>query len=638
MSHESPPGRSRLHIAALLAAGVVGSLASIASSQPHSSALIVQKANDAVLARLAGNTPGGMLGQKDLGQAAGTLALPEMALVLRRSPAQEQALARLLAAQQDRASPSYHHWLSPDEFGASYGASAADLATLSAWLSSHGFSVKAPSHGRTVLRFAGTSAQVEAAFHTQIHYFQSAAGRHFANVSDPQIPAAFAPAISGITGLHDFHPAPQIRRLSAVARAALPQFNGASATAHAIGPTDFATIYNVLPLQAKGISGHGSTIAIAAASSINVPQANAFWAALGVGGSQTLSIVVPSGSSNPGETTNEDEDEAYLDVEVAGGVAPAASIILVPSTDALVSAAYAIDNNLAPIVNISFGSCEPNMSAGESQFVASMYQEAAAAGISVVVAAGDQGSAACDTKKTSGPAPATHGFAVNGLASTPYNTAVGGTDFNFLDNAPAQYWAGSNAAGTFASALSYMPETAWNDTCANPVVLPYAPQYPTSEALCNDPYFAFAVAVNGGGGGVSTLYAQPTWQAGIAGLPSTSGRVLPDVSFFAAEGLYSGVSWLICSYANTTCDPAGSAGAADGYELVGGTSAAAPGPAQPDAGQRREPGRAHGPDQSHPVPAGRQRVRQRRDAERLQLQQRQQRRRELHLSRHHGRG
>ena len=496
MLHPGPPRLRQCPFVSLWSATVVGlvAMSGLAFAQQTGTPLIVPRA-DNLTQRLAGNVSGWATPQRDLGLVPGTLRMGELALVLKRSAPKERALAQLLSAQQNRASPLSRRWLTPEQFGSQFGAVDADIRTLSAWLRAQGFVVKSLTRGRDLLQFAGTERQVEAAFQTPVHYFDVDGERHWANVRDPQIPGAFAPAVAGIVGLHDFRPRPQHQRVFKGGRMApgrQPQFNTGPANGYGVAPLDFATIYNILPLWNKGITGSGAIIAIAAQSNINAATPQAFWSAFGAAKNQKIQVIVPPGTSDPGETADDNELEADLDIEVAGGVAQAATIILVPASSAATAATYAIDNNLAPIVSISFGDCEANLTAAENAQVTALYQEASALGITVLVAAGDQGSASCDANATA-PAPATQGIAVNGLASTQYNTAVGGTDFNFFGITETAYW-GANNPATHADALSYMPEMAWNTSCTNPVLLQWLPSYSSVEALCNDPKNAYSSA------------------------------------------------------------------------------------------------------------------------------------------------
>jgi subtilase family serine protease len=552
-------------------------------------ALIVAPVEDGARVRLVGNVSPHAEPARDAGPTPGTMPINNLSLVLRRTAAQERALGQLLAAQQDPKSASFHHWLTPEQFGNQFGPAESDMRALSAWLRAQGFAVRGATRGRDLLQFSGTAAQVEGAFHTRIHYFVTNSGRHWANVTDPEIPRAFAPVVAGVTGLHDFAPIPQHRKVATPPTQQLRSLFNAGANGNAVGPSDFATIYNVRPIWDKGITGNGVTIAIVAQSDVNPATAPGFWSAFGVAKTQTIKVMVPPGLTDPGETRDDNETEADLDLEVAGGVAQAATLILIPSSNAFNSAQYAIDSNLAPIVSISFGECELALGTAGNAALAALFQQAVAQGMTVAVAAGDQGVAACDGGSATTPAPAVSGLAVNGAASTPYNTAVGGTDFNPVGLNAAQYWSATNSAATFATALSYMPEMPWNSSCANPVLLQVLTAFTTVEAICNDSTYADLVVPEGGGGGFSACttpsgatpatcaggYAQPGWQTGVLGIPATGLRALPDVAFFAANGLF-GTAWVMCDFVNTTCDPNGSLAAADGYELIGGTSASTP--------------------------------------------------------------
>src|SRR6185503_1434564 len=164
-----------------------------------------------------------------------------------------------------------------------------------------------------------------------------------------------------------------------------------------------------------------------------------------------------------------------IDVEWARAIAPKATVNLVVSesieTAAGVdlSAIYIVDNNLAPVMSVSYGFCELGMGTAGNQFYNSLWQQAAAQGITVVVASGDNGAAGCDFFNGNYPQPAQYGLAVSGFASTPYNVAVGGTDFNDPFN-PLTYWNMSNTSATLESAKGYIPEVPWNDSCDNPVL------------------------------------------------------------------------------------------------------------------------------------------------------------------------
>jgi subtilase family serine protease len=567
------------------------------------------------LVPLPGNVHRLARAQFDAGEAPNTLRPSGLDIVFAKTPEQERALQQLLAAQQDPNSSQYHKWLTPAQYGQRFGASDATVAAVTSWLKSNGLTVGPLPAGRGHLPFFGSKAQVEGALHTPIHFFAVAGERHYANVSAPLIPASFATAITAIRGLNDFHPRPGVHPSKAGPRGMPPRVGSSSARSLAapatfysgtdqypgyVGPTDFAIMYNLQPAYAQGFTGAGVTIAIAAQSDIDPSVLTTFWSAFGVSGpsfglpaQQFTSMPVPTGT-DPGETNDGNEDEAYLDTEILGALAPGAKLILVRDVDAGAAAQYVIDGDLAAILNISFGDCESDQAPAGNAAVATMYSQAVSEGITITVSSDDSGVVGCIADanlQTS--AVNSNGFAVNGLASTPYNLAVGGTDFNDLSSSTL-YWGTTNQSGTLASALSHVPEMVWNDSCANPV---FASAYGNGDAIefCNtttiegqsNPF----IGISGGGSGISNCttgttsdgkivdcsggYAQPSWQQGVLGITgptSLGGRAVPDVSMIATL-------WLMCSYDTTPCDPTQAPTFQEGtgtVKVLDGTSAAAP--------------------------------------------------------------
>jgi subtilase family serine protease len=530
----------------------------------------------------------------------GSLRMSGLELVFAKTPAQEQALGQLLLDQQNRRSVQYHRWLTPAQYGSRFGATDATVAAAAKWLESNGFEVGELPAGRGHLAFSGSRAQVESAFQTRIHLYDVNGVRHFSNVSDPMLPVALKASIVAIRGLNDFYPKPGVRlsgriprvRHAGAAPAPDTYYPGSDQYPGYVGPTDFATIYNLLPAYRQGITGVGVTVAIAAQSDIDPTVLATFWSAFGVAGSnfglpaqQFSSIPVPAGAGgvDPGRTNDSNEDEAYLDTEIVGALAPGAKLLLVRDQNATLAAQYVIDQNLAAVLNLSFGECESAEPAANAQINA-LWEQGVAEGIAITVSSGDAGVAMCTAEADIGNANDVNssGFAVNGLASTPYDLAVGGTDFD--PTSETSYWSTSNQAGTLESAVSHIPEMAWNDSCANPVIAAY---FGVLDPLvfCNtarlggntaNPY----IDILGGGGGVSSCttvdgsgnctggYAQPGWQAGVPGIGSFGARALPDVSMIATR-------WLVCSYDTTPCDPTQAPGSGS-IDVLDGTSAAAP--------------------------------------------------------------
>jgi len=532
---------------------------SLAQSTQANVRRIVDKIDESQLTTLHGNTHPAAIAKNDLGRVNADLPMTDLVMVLSRSAEQQAAFEKFVADLYDANSPVFHQWLTPEQVGARFGPSDADIATVSSWLAGRGFTVNEVTKDHMSIRFSGTASLVEGAFHTEIHNLNVNGAAHIGNMSDPQIPTALTPVVTGIKSLHNFFPKPlhhlggQVTRdsetgkwkriagaalgnataestaptrkplVAATPAATRPQYgiNVGGANPYLVedvGPWDFATIYNILPLWNKSgapIDGTGQTIAIAGTSDIDVGQAvgsetgvngnndvltfrtyfglpttNAANAPKRISGNSQPLTVCTSTASNAACGIS-DLTENSLDVEWSGSVAPNAQIILVSSYPASTSddnlydsESYIVNNKVAPIMNVSYGECELGLgTAGNVQYY-NLWQTAAAEGISVFVAAGDSGSASCDD----GNLVAESGLTVSGIASTPWNTAVGGTDFNWCapDTAngsttgtickASPYWSSTaiTSAGStqpVTTALGYVPETPWNGTCANPLTL-----------------------------------------------------------------------------------------------------------------------------------------------------------------------
>jgi len=516
----------------------------------------ISSIDESSLVVLTGNRHPLAAAANDRGEVAADLSMERMLLVLTRDAAAESALQSLLAAQQDKASPVFHSWLTPAQFGEQFGPSKGDLQTLTSWLASHGFRVNRVAQSGLTIEFSGTAGQVKEAFHTPVHTYLVDGERHYANALDPQIPAALASVVAGINTLHDFRKRPAIRVLGKASRIAntsmwQPEFtfSGAAGVSHFLAPGDFAKIYNTAALYQNGIDGTGESVAIVARNNINLSDVQIFRIAFGLPVNDPQIIL---DGPDPGNLAGPEETEADLDVEWSGAIAPKATIKFVVSastntTDGVdLSALYIVDNNLAPVLSASFGQCEQTLGQTENTFFNNLWEQAAAQGITVVISSGDNGPAGCDSDSQS--TPASQGLAVNGLASTPFNIAVGGTQFN-ENGADSAYWSSTNGPDQ-SSVLGYIPENVWNESCADPNQCGRASLFASS-------------------GGVSTLYSKPAWQVG-AGVPNDGKRDLPDVSFDAAAG-HDG--YLLCQDGICTTNASGQLVNA---ELVGGTSAGAP--------------------------------------------------------------
>ena len=494
------------------------------------SALAEKPVNDSERVTLNGNVHPAVTAASVGSAVDDSTPMEHMVLLLKGSAAQEAALTQLIAGQNDPKSPLFHQFLTPQQFGAQFGVADGDMAAVTNWLESHGFKVDELPAGKRAVVFSGTVGQISSAFQTEIKHYNVAGVNHIANATDPTIPAALQGTVGGVVKLHDFRHASNISKTSAVSAAQLatPQFTYGSA--HYLSPADYTTIYDIAPLYSANINGSGQTIAILARSNILLSDVNTFRTNFGLKANSPQIVIT---NSDPG-IVDGDTTETTLDTEWSGAIAQSATVkvIVSASTNSAdgidLSALYAVNNNVAPIVSLSYGSCEAGMGSTELAFYNSLWQQAAAQGMSVMVSAGDSGAAGC----SGGSASSGSGQAINGLCSSPYATCVGGTEFVEGSN-PGQYWlAGNNSLQ--GSAISYLPETVWNESASNG-----------------------GSGLWAGGGGASITYSKPTWQTG-PGVPADGKRDVPDVSLTA-----SGHDGYLITFDG-------------GLYSVGGTSASAP--------------------------------------------------------------
>jgi subtilase family serine protease len=473
-------------------------------------ARIINRVDNTVLAALPGSTHPTVRNAIDMGRLSPALAMTDLILVLRRSEDQQAALENFNQEQYDSNSPNYHRWLTPAQYGATYGVSDVDLQAVTNWLQNQGFTIDEDSPSRTSIRFSGYVAQVETAFHTEMHAINAGGVAHIANMSDISIPAALAPVVVGVKALHDFFPKPQHHALSRFAQNSsagptsaegpaslsgdnqaggpVPTVDGSSLRPtlgrdYAAGngyqllvPYDMATIYNYKSLWTAStpITGTGQTVAIAGTSNIVLSDIATFRSATGLPAKAPTVIVT---NVDPGTTgLLDDRLENTLDVEWSGASAPGASIVLVTSgqtsqtTDALyASESYIINHSVAKVMSVSYGECELGMGTAGNQEYLNLWQQAYTQGIAVFVSSGDSMAAVCDDGDFN---PSTDyatefGESVSGMTSTPYNVSVGGTDFN----STSANWASTNSSTNLSNAIGYIPEVPWNDTVTNPILI-----------------------------------------------------------------------------------------------------------------------------------------------------------------------
>jgi Pro-kumamolisin, activation domain/Bacterial Ig-like domain (group 3) len=565
--------------AALFAAGSVSPAAAqtkeVTASATLSPARVTQAIDEKQLLRLKGNVHPLAQARFDQGAVADAQPVDRMLLLLQRSPDQEAALRQLLEDQLTLNSPKHHAWLSPQEFGAKFGPADADIQATTAWLTAKGFHGIKVGAGRTSIEFSGNARQVREAFHTELHHFKVNGAQRFANATDPQIPAALAPVVAGVVSLHNFPRVSHSHTIGKFQRAkdggairplfSFPQCDSSTGgECNGVGPADLAKIYNIPP----SLDGTGQTIAVVGQSNINLEDAQEYRAMFGLPVNDPVIIL-----NGPDPGLQPDEAEADLDVQVSGGVAPKATIKFVvsqtPNTGATagvdLSALYIIDNNLAGVMSESYGACEPALGTTGNAFYNAMWEQAAAQGITVLVSTGDNGSAGCDDPNSVDFASS--GLAVSGFASTPFNVAVGGTDFSYTVASPSSvYWNTTNS-GTppTESAKSYIPESTWNDTCA--AVIPNTCTAATINGNASSP-----IDLVGASGGPSSVYAKPAFQSGVNGMPADSKRDTPDISLFASNGQNNSF-YIVCQKDFTGANSCDLSSPFQDFEGVGGTSA-----------------------------------------------------------------
>lgn len=566
---------------------------------------------------LAGNTRPEAVAANDQGALSGDTQMDHMLLQLRRPADRERALTELIESLYRPGSPNFHHWLTPAELGREYGPDPGDIQKLVQMLEDAGFKVNGVSKSGMVIDFSGTAAQVDAAFHAEMHALRVNGKKHIANMRDPQVPADLANLVVGISSLNDFRPKPANTGISAghidpmskaveakgAAGGATPGFT-VNSSYQLVVPDDLHTIYNFDPVYKKGITGKGQQIVVIedtdvyATSDWNVFR-NTFGLAKYKKGSFTQ--VHPGGCTDPGVLPGND-GEAILDAEYSSAAAPDAAIVLASCADTqttfggLLALMALIDQPVPPpIVSISYGECEAGLGAAGNATYNYAYEQAASEGVSVFVSSGDEGAASCDANQ---PA-AQYGIAVSGFASTQYNVAVGGTDYgDSYAGTNAQYWKAKNNA-TYGSAKSYIPEIAWNDSCASTLItnvegynVPYG-----KNGFCNsatgEQFFLTTASGSGGPSGCAygntspkantpavsgscKGYPKPNYQSGVFGNPNDRVRDLPDVSLFAANGVWGHYYAFCYSDPGTNLGGAPCTGNPANWSGAGGTSFAAP--------------------------------------------------------------
>jgi subtilase family serine protease len=581
----------------------------LAAAQTGPRPLITSRIVEENRVTLRGNTRPEATALNSRGRLSDGTRIDHMFLLLQRAPEREQALVSMIDQLHDRKSANFHHWLSPQQIGENYGLGQADLDSIKGWLESHGFSVNHIYPNRMVMDFSGTAGQIRESFRTEIHQLSVNGEAHIANMSDPSIPEALAPAVRGIVSLNDFRPRKMMKFVQKGTKPAvesdahgvtfapgcgfLTSLRDSTTNCEALMPNDLETIYNFNPLFTAGITGLGQTVVVIEdEDAYSLGDWNSFRKVAGLARTYPYGTVSqthpapPSGTNNctdPGDLNDTTDDEVAIDMEWASAAAPNAAIQVAVCADARTTfgGLIALENLLnAPganttgpaIISISYGESESLNGAVQNAAYNTTYQQGAAEGVSIFVSAGDEGPASSNADG----ADSTRGITVSGFTSTPYNISVGGTDFSdAYSGTEATYWNPGNTAN-YGSAKSYIPEIPWNDSCADSLIINFLGTYyssgiingfgPSGTGLCNTYPFnttsALLTTGSGSGGpsncatGFATALGAPAAGGTCAGYakpswqsvtgnPSDGVRDIPDVSLMAANGIWNHF-YLIC--------------------------------------------------------------------------------------------
>lgn len=579
--------------------GAVLAMAATLMAQTERSNRITQGATAGAMVTVKGTVHPLAKQATDLGAVNSQIKLESLTLNTNLSAAQQQDLDALLAAQQNPKSSLYHHWLTQEQFGARFGLTDADLKAVTNWLTAQGFTVTSVSKSRNSIHFSGQVWQVESAFHTQMHRMQLNGREHVANVTELQLPAGLASVFLNMRGLDNFRPKPRAQKRQE------PAYSVTDGTtwSNFLSPADWATIYDVTPIYSQSCGGSacdGTGMHVGVVGQTNVYKSDITNFRTAAGLSTTITYLntkcidptTAHCTSASSYSTAGDLGEADLDIEWSGGIAKNATVdyIYAPYEDACPNSGcnsvkdpnttfgfysafdaleyavkdYTVNGKVLPVISMSYGDCElsytqfPNVGTGTYlNWVTSIGQQANSQGQTLVTSSGDSGPFTCEN----GSYPAQSGVYVDIPADSPNFTGVGGTRLSGDESSPTTYWnENSTAAGT---AKSYISETVWNDTAEN--------------VAAND------MNLSASGGGVSTVFSQPSWQNGLVSGQS-SHRMVPDVSF-AASADHDG--YLICSTDDNTttygpdCAKSFLSGPVNGNyyfggNVYGGTSASTP--------------------------------------------------------------
>ena len=421
------------------------------------------------------------------------------------------ALNRFLGELQDPASPMYRHFLTPAEFTEKYGPTSAEVTTVTGFLQSRGIRVTGVSSNRLLIHTEGTAGTYEAALGVVLEDYAYHGRTFFAPFHAPVLPVSIAGDVESLIGLSD----------AAVMRpmwirgpvTTLPKSEStAAATPSGYSPQQIATVYD-WPSITNTADGSGVTIANATAESTNLSMSDldTFWNQYGLP-THTVNVIPVDGTTRSTGGTI----ETTIDEERSGAMAPGATLDVYDAdsaTDQDFTDTYntIVTDNTAEVMTTSWGEPEADASSTTLSTDDSIFKQAAAQGISVFAAAGDNGSSDGTSNSDTADFP----------SSDPYVLAAGGTTL------------------TLTSSNTRSSEIAWSS----------------------------------GGGAESAVFTEPSWQVGT-GVPQNGYRNTSDLSMDAdpntGYSVYEAGSWSV--YGGTSFVAPQLAGLwADGVADNGGT-------------------------------------------------------------------
>ena len=386
----------------------------------------------------------------------------------------EAQLETIIAQVSDRKSPNYGHYLTPDQFAATYGPTQSQVQQVVDHLRASGLTVGSVSSNRTIVEATGPVSAVEATFGVTISDWHDREQKRdfFGNDTEATLPAAIASYVVGVAGLNNHYP---LHRLGPG-----PRVGGGPVGGYT--PNELKKAYDVTPLATAGYNGSGQKLGLFELDGFRQSNITAYDTQYGLVSPAPAKVVVSGGPSPP---LGGGEIEVELDIEVMHAIAPASPITVWegPNSDPGANATYnaMVTSNTTKSNSTSWGICEPFTTTAEMTTLDNIFKQGAAQGQSFFAASGDYGAYDCGDNR----------LTVDSPANDPYMTGTGGTNLTL------------NADST------YKAESAWS----NPNTFP----------------------ATGSGGGLSGYFARPSWQTG-PGVPNTYSngkRQVPDVALDA---------------------------------------------------------------------------------------------------------